>query len=155
MPVTLSTRQIRSMSPDRRTTRWSTRALPALSAGPHCRLLVVEDYRPGAEALAASLSLAGYETQFMLDGPAALTVAPAWKPDVIVLDINMPGMDGYEVARLLRMGVITQGVLIVAFTALDQQAVSLPGIAAGFDAYCQKGAAPEPLINLLQSIGHA
>jgi CheY-like chemotaxis protein len=74
--------------------------LPA--RGPHGRrLLVVDDNRPGAEAITASLTIAGHEARFVLDGPSALNTITAWIPEIAVLDINMPGMDGYALARRL------------------------------------------------------
>lgn len=118
------------------------------------RVLVVDDYRPGAEAVPASLTAAGYAVRFVLDGPAALHTVRAWIPQFVLLDINMPGMDGYAVARRLREEVLTQHTVIVAFTALDEPTARLSGIDSGFDAYCQKGAAPGPLLRLLEMLAH-
>lgn len=134
------------------TARWTTRTVPPAPVQTVHRLLIVDDYRPGAEALAASLLLAGYDAQCVLEGPAALRVVAAWWPDIVVLDINMPGMDGYAVAREIRQNAQTQHIIIVAFTALDEMTARPEGLAAGFDAYCQKGAAPEPMLRLLESL---
>lgn len=106
----------------------------------------------GAESLTTVLSLAGYDAQCVLDGSAALLAVAAQMPDIVVLDINMPGMDGYTVARILRHDVTAQHLVIVAFTAQDERTVRSDGVAAGFDAYCQKGAAPGPLLQLLEQI---
>ncbi len=64
----------------------------------------------------------------------------------------MPGMDGYAVAQLLRHDVTTQDLVIVAFSAQDESTVPSKAVAGGFDAYCQKGAAPGPLLWLLERI---
>lgn len=68
------------------------------------RVLVVDDCRPAAEAVSASLAVAGYDVRFVLDGLAALETVSAWVPEIALLDLNMPGMDGYAVARRLRGG---------------------------------------------------
>ncbi|WP_321574784.1 response regulator [Paraburkholderia franconis] len=114
----------------------------------------MDDYRPGAEAVSASLAVAGYEVRFVLDGLAALQTVSAWVPEIALLDINMPGMDGYAVAQHLRREFLTQHTIIVAFTALDEPTARLSGVASGFDAYCQKGAAPGPLLCLLETLAH-
>ena len=66
------------------------------------RLLVVDDNQDAAVSLAMLLRLQGHEVRVAHDGPAALEMAKAYPPDVVFLDIGMPGMDGYEVARRLR-----------------------------------------------------
>jgi CheY-like chemotaxis protein len=134
------------------TTRWTARTADHAATHANCRLLVVDDYRPGAEALTAALSQAGYDARCALDGPAALLEVAAQMPDIVVLDINMPGMDGYTVARILRLDVSTEHLVIVAFTAQDEPVVRSNGVAAGFDAYCQKGAAPGPLLRLIEEV---
>ena len=63
------------------------------------RLLVVDDNRDAADSLAVLLRLQGHEVRVAHDGPAALELAASFRPDVAFLDIGMPGMDGYEVAR--------------------------------------------------------
>ncbi|MEX3842815.1 response regulator [Paraburkholderia nodosa] len=118
------------------------------------RVLVVDDYGPGAEAVSASLTEAGYEVRFVLDGLAALETVRSWIPQIALLDINMPEMDGYAVARRLRAEDLTRQTIIVAFTALDEPTTRRSGVGAGFDAYCQKGAAPGPLLRLLETLAH-
>ncbi len=66
------------------------------------RLLVVDDNRDAAESLAMLLRLQGHEVRVANDGPSALELAKAYQPVMVFLDIGMPGMDGYEVARRLR-----------------------------------------------------
>ncbi len=74
---------------------------PALTAI-GCRVLVVDDNRDAAEAAAVFLAMAGHEVKAVADGAEALASAPVFAPDVVVLDIGLPVMDGYEVARRLR-----------------------------------------------------
>ncbi|WP_246217179.1 response regulator [Paraburkholderia panacisoli] len=126
--------------------------LPQRQTDHQRRLLVVDDYRPGAEAITASLSLSGYEVQFVLSGMAVAHVINGWTPDIAVVDINMPGVDGFEVARQLRQDEQTRHVVIVVFTAQDEFTIRAKGIAGGFDGYCQKGRASDLLLRLLEQI---
>ncbi|SAK56570.1 response regulator receiver protein [Caballeronia temeraria] len=134
------------------TARWTSRALIEPEAGRRRRLLVVDDFQPGAEATTALLSTSGYDARFVVDGAAAFPLVIAWVPDSVVLDINMPGMDGYAVARQLRQDARLQHVVIIAFTSQEESATRLPGIEAGFDAYCRKDARPDQLLRLLALI---
>ncbi|AET93515.1 MULTISPECIES: response regulator [Caballeronia] len=129
--------------------RWTLRKLSQRPADRQYRLLVVDDHRPGAEAITASLSLSGYEAQFVLSGMAVIAAINGWTPDIAVLDINMPDMDGFAVERQLRQNRRTQHIVIVGFTAQDEFSIRANGIAAGFDVYCQKGAGPDSLLYLL------
>ncbi|MEM5300013.1 response regulator [Burkholderia sp. JPY481] len=95
--------------------------------------------------IAAALSASGYGTQFAVGVPAALAAMAAWMPEIALLDINMPGTDGFRFARELRHDARTQHLVLLAFTAYDEITIRAKGIAAGFDGYCQKGAAPDLL----------
>jgi len=132
--------------------RWTLRTLPRKELNRPRRLLVVDDEQPGAEAIVASLSIAGYDAQFVLSGQAAIHALDAWTPEIAILDINMPGMDGFAVARHMRRDGRTQHIVIVAFTAQDEFAIRTEGIAAGFDGYCQKGAVLDSLLRLLEQL---
>ena len=135
-----------------RSMRWTEQTARHAPASGAYRLLVVDDYRPGAEALTAALSLAGYDARYVPDGPTALQTVAVQMPDIVVLDINMPDMDGYAVARRLRRDIKAKHVVIVAFTAQDEPSVRSNGLEAGFDAYCQKGEAPGQLLQLLEEL---
>ena len=80
------------------------------------RILVVDDNLDAAESLAALLRVWGHDVQMVHDGPAALEVAPAFAPSLIFLDIGMPGMDGYEVARRLRRMPVLEEARLIALT---------------------------------------
>jgi CheY-like chemotaxis protein len=123
-------------------------------ASPHrpLRVLVVDDYAAGAEAVALALSFAGHETRFASDGDSACQCTALWVPDIAVLDINMPSPDGFQLAALLRAADGTGEAVLIAFTSMDEQAVRPRGVAAGFDAFCQKGAGTGPLLDIIARI---
>lgn len=93
------------------------RALPSRSAPPRpgrdeVRVLVVDDYQPAADAMAQSLQLDGYEVRIAAGGHEALDLAGRFHPHCVILDINMPGMDGCELAQRLRTAYGADMVLI-------------------------------------------
>jgi CheY-like chemotaxis protein len=78
-----------------------------------CRVLVADDNEDAANTLALLLELSGYEVQVAYDGEAAVQLAERWPPDAAILDITMPGRDGYEVAKTLRSR-LPHSVVLVA-----------------------------------------
>ena len=86
------------------------------------RILVVEDLHDSADSLALLLRLWGYEAAVAYDGPSALAMASAHSPDVVLLDIGLPGMDGCEVARQLRRLPGMNRALLFAITGYGQEA---------------------------------
>jgi CheY-like chemotaxis protein/two-component sensor histidine kinase len=121
---------------------------------PRRRILVVDDNRDAADSLARYLSRAmGQRVEVAYDGPEALEAAEAFRPDVILLDIGLPGMDGNEVARRLREQVEFQGALIVALTGWGQESDVERSRAAGFDHHLVKPASPEAILELLTKAG--
>ncbi|MGF6978144.1 two-component system OmpR family response regulator [Paraburkholderia sp. JPY465] len=140
------------MNPFLPTARWTLRTLPQRQGNEPPRLLVIDDDGKGAEAIAAALSASGYGARFAVGVPAALTAMAAWMPEIALLDINVPGTDGFGLARELRHDARTQHLVLLAFTAYDEITVRAKGIAAGFDGYVQKGAAPDLLLKLLRQI---
>lgn len=131
-----------------RAARWSTR--PVVQRHSHgLRLLVVDDYAPGAEAVTAALLADGYDVRCVFCGRAALELVGTWTPDIAVLDINMPEMNGFELAVLLRQCRVTSDIGMIAFTALDESAVRVEAAATAFDAYCQKAGTPTTLSRLI------
>jgi PAS domain S-box-containing protein len=101
------------------------------------RILVVDDSIDAAEMLAAALSLKGYNTRVAFDGPAALRIAAEFRPAVVFLDIGLPVMDGYELARRLRAGGLDRCRLI-ALTGYGQEQDHARSREAGFDAHLVK-----------------
>ena len=100
------------------------------------KVLVVDDNADAAESLAMILSLRGHEARTALDGPEALAVAREFRPEVVMLDIGLPGMDGYEVARRLRAD--HGGILLVALTGYGQDEDRRRSKEAGFDHHLVK-----------------
>jgi PAS domain S-box-containing protein len=100
------------------------------------KVLVVDDNADSAESLAMILSLRGHEARTALDGQEALAVAREFRPEVVMLDIGLPGMDGYEVARRLRADY--DGILLVALTGYGQDEDRRRSKEAGFDHHLVK-----------------
>ncbi len=108
-------------------------------AGPGARrVLIVDDNRDAADSLGMLLKLFGHEVRVVYDGWAALAEAPAFRPDIILLDIGLPRMDGYEVARRLRRQPESANILLVALTGFGQEQDRRRAQEAGFDAHCVK-----------------
>jgi CheY-like chemotaxis protein len=95
------------------------------------RVLVVDDSVDSAESMALLLELAGHDTRMAHSGPAALDEAGAFEPDVVLLDIGLPGMDGYEVARTLRASTARRTPRIVALTGYGRPEDRARAMAAG------------------------
>ena len=117
---------------------------------PRRRILVVDDNVDAARSLARLLArLYGQEVRVAHDGPEALTVAGEFRPEVVLLDIGLPGMDGNEVARRLRERPEFEKTLIVALTGWGQESDVERSRAAGFDHHLVKPANPEAILELL------
>ena len=93
-----------------------------------------------------------YNPQFVLSGRDALTAVTARIPEIALVDIDMPDLDGFAVTRLLRHDVRTQHTVIVAFTARAESEIRSHAVVAGFDAYCRKGQTPESVLDLLRRL---
>ncbi|MGH8797345.1 MAG: response regulator, partial [Caldimonas sp.] len=114
------------------------------------RLLIVDDNRDAAEAVAVLLALAGHEVKAVHDPLEALASAPVFAPDVVVLDIGLPIMDGYRLARSLRDVAETRASLLIALTGYGQQGDRERARDAGFDHHLTKPAEPEKLLSLIE-----
>jgi PAS domain S-box-containing protein len=115
------------------------------------RILVVDDNTDSAESIALLLELNGHHVRMAHDGPMALEVADSFHPEIVVLDIGLPGMDGYEVARRLRNGGVTHEVLLIALTGYGQAEDRLRSHAAGFDHHLIKPVDIDALQDLIAS----
>jgi len=111
-------------------------------AAPPRRVLVVDDNLDAAESTAAFLRLEGHEVKTVGDGPQALASLKVFDPHVIVLDIGLPGLDGYEVARQLRERGDTSHTLLIAMTGYGQREDRERAIASGFDYHFVKPTDP-------------
>jgi len=113
---------------------------PSPSARPQAqrKILVVDDNRDAADSLALLLRLMGNDVRVARDGASALALAPEFGPAVVLLDIGLPGMDGYEVARGLRARPELTGVVLIALTGWSQDEDRPRSHEAGFDHHLIK-----------------
>ncbi len=114
------------------------------------RVLVVDDNRDSAESLALYLELMGHAVRTAHDGNEAMSVALEVQPDVVLLDIGLPGQNGYEVARSLRDTAWGRGLLLVAITGWGQEEDKRRAREAGFDVHLTKPVDPQVVAKLLQ-----
>ncbi len=121
---------------------------PIAAAGP-VRVLVVDDNIDGAESLAMLLDLTGHTTRTAYTGPAAVAAAQAFLPEVMFLDIGLPGMTGYEVAAELRASPPAVRPLIVALTGWGSADDKAKGVAAGIDRHLTKPVDPAVVMALM------
>jgi two-component system CheB/CheR fusion protein len=110
---------------------------------------VVDDNVDAAESLALLLRAVGHEVHTAYDGRAALRSVEALCPEVVVLDIGLPGMDGYEVARRLRQQEGLDQPFLVALTGYGQEEDRRRSAAAGFDVHLVKPADPDTVQDLV------
>jgi PAS domain S-box-containing protein len=140
--------------------------LPALPAGSHealnaspakaarCRVLVVDDDLAVAESMTVLLQLEGHEIRAAASGEAALALARSFHPQLVLLDIGLQGMDGYEVARQLRaQQAADEKIFLVAVTGYGHDEARALSEDAGFDRHLVKPVYPEALCELLAEIG--
>jgi signal transduction histidine kinase/CheY-like chemotaxis protein len=117
-----------------------------------CRILVVDDNADAAISLATLLGKTGHDVQIAQDGPRALQTAQDFQPDIILLDIGLPGMDGYEVAQRVRQLPQLANVQLVAVTGYSPQDDPVRSAEARFDRYLVKPLDPQALPEMLASL---
>jgi CheY-like chemotaxis protein len=120
------------------------------ASGPR-RILVVDDNRDSAESMSLLLRLSGHTTWLAFDGPSAVSLAAEHSPDAVLLDIGLPGMDGYQVASRLRELPQTFDSLLIALTGYGQEEDRQRSTAAGFNEHFVK---PVDIEALYQAIAH-
>jgi CheY-like chemotaxis protein len=116
------------------------------------RILVVDDNLDSATSMSLLLKLDGHDVKMAHDGPAALACAKAFHPQVILLDIGLPGMSGYEVARELRRDESFADVVLIALTGYGQAEDRRKSKAAGFDHHLTKPLDDDALATVLDSM---
>jgi signal transduction histidine kinase len=129
------------------------RASPA-PATPH-RVLVVDDNRDFANSLALILRTQGNDVRVAHDGEAALALVDDWRPDIGFLDIGLPKLNGYDLARALRARPATTHMALVAVTGWGQENDRQRAFAAGFDQHLVKPAEPARVIEILAALPRA
>jgi CheY-like chemotaxis protein len=133
----------------------ATKPTPAREKPKRLRVLVVDDNEDAAAMVEMLLKLSGHEVQTVNDGLAALDAAQTFKPDAVLLDIGMPGMDGYEIARRLRELPAGQLARLIALTGYTQSHHVAAARAAGFDQHLTKPVDIETLRRALEQDAHS
>jgi DNA-binding response OmpR family regulator len=115
----------------------------------HVRILLVDDEPAIVETVRAYLEAEGYTVQTASDGPGALTLARSFHPDVIVLDLMLPGLDGLEVLRRLRQ---VSAVYVLLLTAKTHETDRVVGLTMGADDYVTKPFSPRELVARVKAL---
>jgi CheY-like chemotaxis protein len=116
------------------------------------RILCVDDNRDLADTNAALFRMAGYEVRVCYDGVEALTAAEEFRPDVCLLDLNMPGLPGEHLAVWIRAREGERRPALVALTGYGRESDFRRTESAGFDAHLVKPVAPAQLLDIVQTI---
>lgn len=114
------------------------------------RILIVEDEPSVAGMLAKLLEQAGYDVHTERNGTDAIAYIGAHHPDLVILDLRLPDMSGYEVCRVMRQALVSWRLPIVMLTGLDQPADQQRGFSLGADAYLTKPCPPEHLLAVIE-----
>jgi PAS domain S-box-containing protein len=125
----------------------SNRMAPAIPR----RVLIADDNRDGAESLGMLLRMEGHDVLIVHDGRAAAEAFATFRPEVALLDIGMPEISGYEVARSVRQGPLGHAVTLIAITGWGKDADKARALAAGFNHHFTKPIEPEELMKVLQA----
>ena len=115
------------------------------------RILLADDHREAVEALAACFTLAGFSVRVAHDSTEALDIAIQWRPDVALSDIDMPNLDGLDLARRLRANDRTRHIVLIAVTARDTVDETRQAFEAGFEYHVLKPAQPEKLLTMVKA----
>jgi CheY-like chemotaxis protein len=110
----------------------------AVADAPSTRLLLVDDNPDALEALSMLLEMDGHVVRIAGDGMAALEITQDYVPDVALIDIGMPGIDGFQLAHMLRARPTLQSTLLVALTGYGAESEKSRALAAGFDVHLTK-----------------
>jgi len=129
----------------------AVRPVPATLSPPGRKVLIIDDNVDAADSLGALLRDSGFTCASALDGPSGLNMVTAFEPDAILLDLGLPGLDGYEVARRIRSQPDGAGRLIVAITGYGQERDRRRSFEAGFDAHLVKPVELQELLPILQT----
>jgi CheY-like chemotaxis protein len=130
-------------------------ALPGSSVPdlPPRRILLIEDSYDAAQSLRLLLQFEDHEVRVAHNGSDGLTIAREWHPDVVVCDIALPDINGWEVAYELRNDRATNRVHLVALSAYGQEEDQQASRAAGFEAHLTKPVRPDVLLQVLAKLG--
>jgi CheY-like chemotaxis protein len=121
----------------------------AASAFRACRILIVDDNKDAADSMALAVQLAGYTVRAAYDGPEGLELAFVFAPDLVLLDLGMPGLNGFEIAQRIRRETWGQSLTLIALTGWGQEQDRRRTKDAGFDAHLTKPVSPSELLRVL------
>ncbi|HVR71656.1 MAG TPA: ATP-binding protein, partial [Vicinamibacteria bacterium] len=127
-------------------------APPAAASGSGRRVLIVEDNADARESLCLFLQLVGHEVATAEDGPRGLDTLQTFQPDVAVIDVGLPGMDGYALAHAIRQRPGGQRMCLIALTGYGQAEDQRRALDAGFDIHLTKPIDPEKIQHLLTRV---
>ena len=116
------------------------------------RILIVEDNEMNRDVLSRRLTRRGYQVLLARDGPQGLAMASAHDPDLILMDLGLPEIDGWECARRLKADAATRHIPIIALTAHAMKGDREICVAAGMDEYLSKPLNPKQLFALIESL---
>lgn len=139
----------------------ATRATDALGAQQRppnlakLKILVVDDHRDAASSLATVLELMGHEVRIANDGEVAIGFANEFRPQVMLVDLSMPGIDGYETCRRIRIEPWAKGIRMIAVTGWGQDEDRRKSANAGFDEHLVKPVNPDTLVEVLGNASSA
>jgi DNA-binding response OmpR family regulator len=125
--------------------------MAARGAGPALRLLLVDDSVDAATLLSMVLEADGYDVRVAHEAKHALEVAALFQPEIVLLDLGLPGMDGFQLAREMRKLAATADALLIAITGYGQAADRLRSQEAGFDHHLVKPVAAEEIQRVIAS----
>jgi len=121
---------------------------------PSLRVICVDDSRDVADSTATLLKLVGFDAQACYDGPSAIQLFQTFRPDLCLIDLNMPGMEGDELALRLREESRVHPLVLVALTARSTDEADRRIKAAGFDLHLVKPVKPQKLIQIVHVLFH-
>ena len=113
------------------------------------RILIVDDNQDGADSLSEMLKMMGHDTRTAYGGQEGVDMAGAYRPDVVLLDIGMPGLNGYEACRLIRAQPKGKDVMLIALTGWGQDEDRRRSHDAGFDHHMVKPVSPQALMRMM------
>jgi PAS domain S-box-containing protein len=120
--------------------------------GERRRILVIEDHRDAADSLRDALEMAGHDVSVAYDGPSGLAAAHALRPEVILCDLGLPGLSGFDVARTIRRDAMLRPVLLVALTGYGSPQDAERARQSGFDQHIRKPADVDEIARLIESV---
>jgi CheY-like chemotaxis protein len=125
--------------------------IPMDEITPQRRVLIVDDNPDVAEITALLLTGAGFEVRVAFDGAEALDTAAAFEPQIVFMDLGMPGLDGYEVCRRMRQAAWGQSAKVIAVSGWARPEDQQRSAAAGFDRHLVKPVDPTAFIEIAGS----